>query len=142
MADGKRPLSPADKLKEAVWRQIVQLARVDSTFRERLLADPVAVLAAAELNAPADISFVFVEANGDGIEEVAARSNGSVIFVPINPAEEHELSDEALSGVAGGSGGRIDYLLDIPAMPPSFARSISLSDGGGDLARSGQRRKH
>lgn len=141
MSEGDHRLSPADQLKEAVWRQIVQLARADEGFRRRLQADPVAVLAAAELDAPPDIKFVFIETDHSDVEDIAARSSGSIVYVPIRHEEQNELGEDELAQVVGGSGERPEPALAIPAMPPSFATSISLSGDGPalDLNGSGTR---
>lgn len=124
MPQSDMSLSPADRLKEALWRQIVQLAAVDAAFRHRLETEPLAVLAAAELDAPPDIKFIFIQTSDSAPDRIAAQSAAHTVVVPLPGTEETgELDDDALENVVGGSGPS----WAIPAMPPNFAALISLN---------------
>lgn len=73
------------------WGQIVAKAWTDESFKQRLLADPHAVLKEQGLAAPAGVQLRVVENTSQQI----------YLVLPPKPAAD-ELSDEALEKVAGG----------------------------------------
>lgn len=121
------PLSPAERLKDTVWQQIVRLATTDSHFRQRLQAEPVALLRAVGISAPAGIRFVCVETAADKAGEVLRRSDGNLVYVPViaaaAPESSGELGEEALDIVVGGGG----QPQGTP-MPSNFSAMISFAD--------------
>ncbi|MCH2394849.1 hypothetical protein [Oceanibaculum sp.] len=123
-----KPLSPAERLKDTVWQQIVRLATTDAHFRDRLQTEPVALLQAVGITVPAGIRFVCVETAADNVAEVLGRSDGNLVYVPIvtsaAPDAAGELEDEALDAVVGGTG----PLTGTP-MPSNFSAMISFTDG-------------
>lgn len=122
------PLSPAERLKDTVWQQIVKLATTDRHFRDRLQTAPVALLQSVGVSVPAGIRFVCVETAADKVAEVLGRSDGSLVYVPIvtsaAPDADRELEEEALDAVVGGTG----QLTGTP-MPANFSAMISFTDG-------------
>jgi hypothetical protein len=78
-------------LENAAYAKVVAQAWIDPAFKEKLLAEPAIVLAAAGVAVPADVTVKLVE-NTDKLVHLVLPS----------PPAEGELSDEALDGVAGG----------------------------------------
>lgn len=121
-------LSPAERLKDTVWQQIVKLATTDSHFRERLQSEPVALLQAVGISVPAGIRFMCVETEAGKIAEVLGQSDGKLVYVPIvtaAPPDAHgELGDAALDIVVGGTGQQTGT-----PMPANFSAMISFADG-------------
>jgi hypothetical protein len=76
-----------------VMGQVISRAWTDEDYKARFVADPVGVMAEAGIETPAGMDFRVVE-NTDSVVH---------IILPPAPAEEVELSDEALEVVAGGS---------------------------------------
>src|SRR5437899_455405 len=77
------------------WSQIVARAWQDAAFKQRLLADPAAVLREHGLHVPPDIEVKVVEDTAQVYH----------LTLPRRPDAAGELSAEALAGVAGGAGG-------------------------------------
>jgi hypothetical protein len=86
----ERPMIQRD-LENAAYAKIVARAWSDPAFKENLLAEPAAVLAAAGVAVPADLTVKLVEDTDQLVH----------LVLPAPPAED-ELSDEALDNVAGG----------------------------------------
>lgn len=122
------PLSPAERLKDTVWQQIVKLATTDSHFRERLQTEPVALLRAVGISVPASIRFICVETAADKAGEVLQRSTGDLVYVPVisaaSPDRNGELDEDALDIVVGGTGQQAGT-----PMPSNFSAMISFADG-------------
>jgi hypothetical protein len=76
---------------EDVWSQMIAKAWADAAFKQRLLADPVAVLKEHGVLTPASIQFKVLE-NTDKVIH---------LVIPVKPAPE-ELSEDELHRVAGG----------------------------------------
>jgi len=74
---------------ENTMSQIVAKCWADETFKQQLIADPKATLAAAGYPVPAHISINVVENTGTSI----------TVVIPKNTVE---LTEEDLEGVAGG----------------------------------------
>jgi hypothetical protein len=74
------------------YGQVVAKAWADPAFKQRLLADPVAVLREHGLEMPTD-------------REVRAVENTDEVIHLVVPAPPKELTDEQLGAVAGGGGG-------------------------------------
>ena len=72
------------------WGQIVAQAWSDDSFKQRLLADPAAVMAEQGLMAPADKQVRIVEDTADTVHVVLR-------------ARPDELSDDELDQAAGGA---------------------------------------
>ena len=119
-------MSPAERLKDTVWQQIVSLANTDGHFRRRLHAEPFALLQSVGISVPPDIRFVCVETGLSGVAEVLGRSAGLTVYVPVVIASaDDELDDESLDAVVGGAGQQ----MALP-MPANFVGMISFADGG------------
>jgi hypothetical protein len=79
---------------EQKFREIIARAWKDESFKQRLLSDPKKVLGEAGITLPSNARV-----------NVHVDTADTMNFVlPRNPSES-ELTDEALNGVAGGSGG-------------------------------------
>jgi len=76
-----------------VMGQVISRAWTDEDFKARFVDDPVSVLAEAGIETPAGMEFRVVENTANVVH----------IILPPAPAEEVELTDEALEVVAGGS---------------------------------------
>jgi hypothetical protein len=73
--------------------QVISRAWADEEYKARFVSDPVAVLHEAGLETPEGMEFRVVENTADVL----------YITLPPAPAEELELSDDALELVAGGA---------------------------------------
>jgi Nitrile hydratase, alpha chain len=71
------------------WGQVVAQAWSDDSYKQRLLADPAAVMAEQGLTPPTDKQLRIVEDTADTVHVVL-------------PAKPDELSDEELDQAAGG----------------------------------------
>lgn len=119
-------MSPAERLKDTVWQQIVSLANTDGNFRRRLQAEPFALLQSVGISVPQDIRFVCVETGLSGVAEVLGRSDGLTVYVPVVFASaDGALDDESLDAVVGGAGQQMAM-----PMPANFVGMISFTDGG------------
>lgn len=91
MAD--QPNSPTEE--QQAWArgmgQVVAKAWADAAYKERLKADPAAVLAEQGLDVPDDVEVRVVE------------NTDNVVYLTLPPPPSEELSDDALEAVAGGS---------------------------------------
>ena len=70
--------------------QLVARAWSDAAFKQRLLAEPAAVLAEHGIPVP------------PGVEVRAVENTDRVLYMILPPAPSDELSDEQLDAVAGG----------------------------------------
>jgi Nitrile hydratase, alpha chain len=71
--------------------RVVAKAWEDDAYKERLKADPAAVLAAEGLEAE------------PGVELRVVENTGNLVYLVVPAAPSEELSDDALETVAGGS---------------------------------------
>ena len=72
------------------YGQVVARAWADDAFKQRLLADPAAVLQAEGIAVPA------------GVELRAVENTDTVLYFMLPPKPSAELSDEQLDQLAGG----------------------------------------
>ncbi len=72
------------------YGQVVARAWADDAFKQRLLADPAAVLQAEGITVP------------PGVELRAVENTDKVLYLALPPKPSAELSDEQLDQVAGG----------------------------------------
>jgi hypothetical protein len=82
----------ADKSQK--FREIIARVWKDEAFKQKLLSDPKKTLADEGIDFPADVRLKVHMDTADSVN----------IVIPRNPAES-QLSDEALSNIAGGSSG-------------------------------------
>jgi Nitrile hydratase, alpha chain len=75
-----------------VWGRIVAQAWQDDAFKERLLADPAAVLQEHDVRVPA----------GSKVKVIEDTAQVHHLTLPRKPDAAEELSDEDLAQVAGG----------------------------------------
>jgi hypothetical protein len=78
----------------AKYQQVIAKCWADETFRQRLMSDPGAVLAAEGIAVPAGVK----------VRVVADSPSGMTLVIPPRPTE---LSDASLDGVAGGRPGHV-----------------------------------
>jgi Nitrile hydratase, alpha chain len=105
MADEK---GTQDWEREKAWGKLVAKAWADDGFKQRLLADPAAVLREHGLVYPPGASVRVVE-GGEHYYEVPHPSDRSknapyVAYLPLPAKPEGELSEQDLTGEAGGYG--------------------------------------
>ena len=77
---------------EELWGRLTARAWTDDAFRQRLLAEPAAVLAEHGVQAPAGVSILVVENTANQIN----------LVLPARPSRE-ELSEEELGQAVGGA---------------------------------------
>ena len=77
------------------YGRVVAKAWSDAAFKQRLVADPAAVLKAEGVAIP------------EGTELRLVENTDKFVYLTL-PAKPAELSDEQLEGVAGGSSWRLD----------------------------------
>jgi hypothetical protein len=82
------------------WSQIVGRAWADDAFKQRLLADPAAVLEDYDLAPPAGLR---VEVHEEPTGVPPATDAVRYLVLPVKPSEE-ELSEDDLCGVGGRTG--------------------------------------
>ena len=73
------------------YGQVVAKAWADEEFKQRLLADPAAVLQAEGIAVP------------EGVELRAVENTDKVLYLALPPKPSAELSDEQLDQLAGGA---------------------------------------
>jgi hypothetical protein len=119
MADSQAMQANVEKYEELMRR-----AYSDDAFRDRLLADPKAVMTEAGFELPS------------GLEVRAVESSDSVLYLALPPRPSEDLADEQLEQVSGGatagSAGTIGTLSSIPTSPSvSTAGTIGTAGTGG-----------
>jgi Nitrile hydratase, alpha chain len=93
-------------LENAAYAKVVARAWSDPAFKEKLLAEPAAVLAAAGVGVPADLTVKLVENTDNLVHLVLPR-----------PPAEGELSHEALDSIAAGYTGGGPTPVPKPSLP-------------------------
>jgi hypothetical protein len=78
------------------WLDVENKIGTDAKFREAILKDPKAALAAEGIQVDDTVKVQVIEAT-------------STLIPLVVPAATEELSDDALAGVAGGKGGGISF---------------------------------
>lgn len=85
-------------------KQTLATAVLNARFRERLLADPRAVLTEAGLPLPARVAVVVEEAPAEQAGAIARRSTPERLVLPLPPLQtDGGLSDAQLDGIVGGN---------------------------------------
>jgi Nitrile hydratase, alpha chain len=87
-------------MNEKQWAQIVAKAWSDDKFKQRLLADPVAVLKEHGLNSP------------PGLQVKVVENTDQVLYLTLPAKPSGELSEADLEQVAGGVAGGIFLRFD------------------------------
>ena len=78
-------------MNEKQWSQIVAKAWADAKFKQRLLADPAAVLKENGIEVPPGVTVKIIE------------NSEKVVHLTLPAKPDGELSEEALAKVAGGA---------------------------------------
>ena len=104
------------------YGQVVAKAWADEEFKQRLLADPAAVLQAEGITVP------------PGVELRAVENTDKVMYLMLPPKPSAELSDEQLDQVAGGdtasTAGTLGTISTALITLSSFASAGSLGCAG------------
>lgn len=113
-----------------IERQVIAQALIDPAFRDRLMADPKAVMAEKGLEIPADIQ----------INVVKETSNTYYLVLPaleLPQSESGSLTDAQLEAVAGGQNPSMQECIDLGLNSKNELWTGCASGQGGCIATNG-----